>query len=47
MCATKRGDGMRGNLRCLYQQAASPWGVASGGCKPEVKELPLKGTREA
>jgi hypothetical protein len=25
----------------------SRWGVASGGCKPEVKELPLKGTGEA
>jgi len=25
----------------------SPWGVASGGCKPEVKKLPLKGTGEA
>jgi hypothetical protein len=36
-CATKRGDGMRGNLCCPYQQATSPWGVASGGCKPEVK----------
>jgi hypothetical protein len=25
----------------------SRWGVASGGCKPEVKKLPLKGTGEA
>jgi hypothetical protein len=25
----------------------SPWGVASGRCKPEVKQLPLKGTGEA
>jgi hypothetical protein len=25
----------------------SPWGVAAGGCKPAVKELPLKGTGEA
>jgi hypothetical protein len=25
----------------------SRWGVASGGCKPEVKELPLKGTGAA
>jgi hypothetical protein len=25
----------------------SHWGVASGGCNPEVKELPLKGTGEA
>jgi hypothetical protein len=25
----------------------SPWGVASGGCKPEVKKLPLKSTGEA
>lgn len=33
-------------LRCLYRQAASPWGVAAGGCKPAVKKLPLKGTRE-
>ena len=32
---------------CLYRQALSPWGVASGGCKPEVKELPLKGTGAA
>jgi hypothetical protein len=46
-CATKRGDGMRGNLHRLYRQAASPWGVASGGCTPEVKKLPLKGTGEA
>jgi hypothetical protein len=25
----------------------SRWAVASGGCKPEVKQLPLKGTGEA
>jgi hypothetical protein len=25
----------------------SPWGVAAGGCKPAVKQLPLKGTGEA
>jgi hypothetical protein len=25
----------------------SPWGVASGGCKPEVQELPLQGTGAA
>ena len=24
----------------------SRWGVAAGGCKPAVKELPLKGNRE-
>jgi hypothetical protein len=36
-CATKRGDGMDGKSHCLYRQAVSPWGVASGGCKPEVK----------
>jgi hypothetical protein len=33
--------------RRLYRQAMSRWGVAAGGCKPAVKELPLKGTREA
>ena len=37
LCATKRGDGMSGKLRRLYQQAVSPWGVASGGRTPEVK----------
>ena len=46
-CATKHGDAMSGKLRDLYRQVMSPWGVASGGCKPEVKELPLKGTGEA
>jgi hypothetical protein len=40
MCATRRNDGMSGKLLRLYRQALSPWGVASGGCKPEVKELP-------
>jgi hypothetical protein len=38
---------MGGKPLRLYRQAMSPWGVASGGCKPEVKQLPLKGTREA
>jgi hypothetical protein len=38
---------MSGKLRDLYRQVMSPWGVASGGCKPEVKELPLKGTGAA
>jgi hypothetical protein len=38
---------MGGKPRRLYRQAMSRWGVASGGCKPEVKKLPLKGTREA
>ena len=47
MCATKRGDEMSGKLHGLYRQAMSRWGVASGGCKPEVKQLPLKGTGEA
>jgi hypothetical protein len=37
---------MSGKLLRLYRQALSRWGVASGGCKPEVKKLPLKGTRE-
>jgi hypothetical protein len=46
-CATKRNDVMGGNPLRLYRQALSPWGVAAGGCKPAVKELPLKGTREA
>jgi len=36
-CATKRGDGMRGKLRSLYQQAVSRWGVASRGCTLGVK----------
>jgi hypothetical protein len=36
-CATKRGDGMDGKSHCLYQQAMSPWGVASRGCTREVK----------
>jgi hypothetical protein len=47
LCATKRNDVMGGKPRRLYRQAVSPWGVASGGCKLEVKKLPLKGTREA
>jgi hypothetical protein len=38
---------MGGNPLRLYRQAMSPWGVASGRCKPEVKQLPLKGTGEA
>jgi hypothetical protein len=38
---------MRGNLRCPYQWATSRWAVASGGCKPGVKQLALKGTGEA
>jgi len=29
------------------QVRVSRWGVASGGCKPEVKQLPLKGTGAA
>lgn len=32
--------------RRLYRQAMNRWGVAAGGCKPAVKELPLKGTGE-
>jgi hypothetical protein len=36
-CATRRNDEMRGNLHHLYRQVMSLWGVASGGCKPEVK----------
>jgi len=28
------------NPHACMRQALSPWGVASGGCKPEVKELP-------
>jgi hypothetical protein len=47
MCATRREAGMRENLHSLYRQAMSRWGVASAGCKAEVKELPLKGTGEA
>jgi hypothetical protein len=47
LCATKRNDVMGGKPQRLYRQALSPWDVASGGCKPEVKKLPLKGTREA
>jgi hypothetical protein len=43
-CATKRIDEMGGKPPCLYRQALSPWGVAPGGCNPDVKELPLKGT---
>jgi len=35
------------NLRCLYRQAMSRWAIASKGCNLEVKELALKGTREA
>src|SRR5215217_4594783 len=35
------------NPHACMRQAWSPWGVASGGCKPEVKELPLKGTGAA
>ena len=46
-CATKRIDEMGGKPPCLYRQAWSPWGVASGGGNPDVKELPLKGTGEA
>ena len=46
LCATKRIDEMSGKLHDLYRQVVSRWGVASSGCKPEVKELPLKGTRE-
>jgi len=46
-CATKRIDEMGGKPQCLYRQALSPWGVAPGGCNPDVKELPLKGTGEA
>jgi hypothetical protein len=38
---------MSGKLHGLYRQAMNPWGVASGGCNPEVKQLPLKGTGEA
>jgi hypothetical protein len=37
MCATKHKDEMRGNLHRLYRKTMSPWAVASGGCKPEVK----------
>jgi hypothetical protein len=36
---------MSGKLHDLYKQVVSRWGVASGGGKPEVKELPLKGPR--
>ena len=36
-----------GHLYCLYRQAMSRWAVASTGCNVEVKELALKGTREA
>jgi len=46
-CATKQGDARSGKLRDLCRQVMSPWGAASGGCTPEVKELPLKGTGEA
>ena len=35
------------NPHACMRQALSPWGVASGGCKSEVKELPLKGTGAA
>jgi hypothetical protein len=49
-CATKRGDGMSeiycSSIACT-KQAMSPWGVVVGGCKPAVKELPLKGIRAA
>jgi hypothetical protein len=38
---------MGGKPHRLYRQAMSPWGVASGGCNPEVKKLLLKGTGEA
>jgi hypothetical protein len=37
---------MSGKLHDLYRQVVSRSGVASGGCKPQVKELPLKGSRE-
>jgi hypothetical protein len=38
---------MGGKPLRLYRQAMSRWAVAPGGCKPGVKELALKGTREA
>jgi hypothetical protein len=28
VCATRRIDGMRGNLHDLYRQVVSPWAVA-------------------
>jgi hypothetical protein len=42
-CATRRIDGMRGNLFDLYRQVVSPWAVAPCGCNLGVKELALKG----
>jgi hypothetical protein len=36
-CATRRNDVMDEKPFRLYRQALSRWGVASGGCKPEVK----------
>jgi hypothetical protein len=38
---------MGGNPLRLYRQALSPWAVAPRGCKRGVKQLVLKGTREA
>jgi hypothetical protein len=48
-CASRNRDGgmrerelARTSIR-LYRQVVSRWGVAAGGCKPVVKQLPLKG----
>jgi hypothetical protein len=46
-CATRRNDVTGGKPHHLYRQVMSRWAVAPEGCKPEVKELALKGTREA
>jgi hypothetical protein len=46
-CATRRNDGMRGNLRGLYQRATEPLGLSRAGCSVPVSSMPLKGSGEA
>src|SRR5919201_3785030 len=46
-CATKCCDGIEETSIGFIRKPMSPWAVASGGIKPEVKKLALKCTREA